>query len=156
MARTDTTDRPRTSRVGSIGRNARKAAVLVIGVTVVLAGVALLALPGPGMLVVIVGLIILATEFAWAQRWLDYAVERAAGATTKVQESRSGRIMLALSGLTLITAGVVVIVFFSTWFVAGISLILAGIIGLCTLIPKVQDWIAEKSITGIDDTDDVP
>lgn len=127
----------------------------MIGVTVVLAGIALLALPGPGMLVVIVGLIVLATEFVWAQRWLDYAVERAAGATTKVQESQSGRVMLALSGLTLIAIGVVVIVFFSSWFVAGISFILAGVIGLCTLIPKVQYWIAEKSVTGLDDTDDV-
>lgn len=144
------------SAVGSIGRSARKVAVLIVGVAVVLAGVALLALPGPGMVVIIVGLVILATEFSWAQRWLDYAVERAAGATTKVQESKSGRIMLALSGLTLITVGVVVVVFFSAWIVAGISLIFAGVIGLCTLIPQVQDWIAEKALTGIDDTDNVP
>jgi len=140
---------------GSIGRNARKIAVLVIGVAVLLAGIALLALPGPGMIVIIVGLVILATEFEWAERWLDYAVEKSAGATTKLQESKSGKLLLAASGITLITIGVVIIVFFSEWLVAGISLILAGIIGLCTLIPKVQDWIAEKAVTGIDDTDDV-
>lgn len=140
---------------GSVGRNARKIAVLVVGVTVLLAGIALLALPGPGMIVIIVGLVILATEFEWAQRWLDYAVEKSAGATTKLQESRSGKLLLAASGVTLIAAGVVIIVFFSQWLVAGISLILAGVIGLCTLIPKVQDWIAEKAVTGIDDTDDV-
>lgn len=139
----------------SIGRNARKAAVLVVGVAVLLAGVALLALPGPGMLVIIVGLVILSTEFAWAERWLDYAVEKTAGATTKVQESKSGRALLALSGLMLMTLGVIIIVFFSQWIVAGVSLILAGVIGLCTLIPQVQDWIAEKAITGIDDTDDI-
>ena len=108
-----------------------------------------------GMLVIIVGLVILASEFDWAQRLLDRVVERAAGATLKVQESQSGRIMLALSGLTLITLGVVVIIFFTSWIAAGISLILAGVIGLCTLIPKVQDWIAEKALTGINDTDDV-
>ena len=143
------------STVHSIGRSARKVIVLILGVAVLLAGFALLALPGPGMIVIIVGLVILSTEFAWAQRWLDYAVEKAAGATTKAQQSKSGRIMLALSGLTLITVGVLVIVFFSNWLVAGISLIFAGVIGLCTLLPKVQDWIAEKAITGIDDTDDV-
>ncbi|MGB3736985.1 MAG: PGPGW domain-containing protein [Ilumatobacter sp.] len=143
------------SAVNSVGRSARKVAVLIVGVAVVLAGVALLALPGPGVLVIIVGLVVLATEFEWAQRLLDYVVERAAGATTKVQESKSGRIMLALSGLILIGAGVVVIVFFSSWLVAGISLILAGVIGLCTLLPKVQDWIAQRALTGIDDTDDV-
>ena len=144
------------SAVHSIGRNARKVVVLIIGVAVLLAGFALLALPGPGMIVIIVGLVILATEFSWAERWLDYAVEKTAGATTKVQGSKSGRTMLAMSGLTLITVGVVVIVLFSEWIVAGISLIFAGVIGLCTLIPKVQDWIAEKALTGIDDTDDVP
>ena len=140
---------------GSVGRTARKAAVLVVGVIVVLAGIALLPLPGPGMLVIIVGLVILATEFDWAQRWLDIAVERAAGATTKVQESKSGRVMLALSGSTLITLGIVVIVFFSEYIAVGVSLILAGVIGLCTLIPKVQDWIGEKALTGIDGVDDV-
>lgn len=141
--------------VDSIGRSARKIVVLIVGVAVLLAGIALLPLPGPGMLVIIVGLIILATEFSWAQRWLDYAVEKAAGATSKVQGSKRGRLMLALSGLTLIAAGVVVIVLFSNWLAAGISLILAGVIGLCTLIPGVQNWIAEKAVTGIDDTDDV-
>ncbi len=143
------------STVHALGRSARKVVVLIVGVAVVIAGIVLLAAPGPGVLVIIAGLVILATEFAWAQRWLDYVVERAAGATTKVQGSTSGRIMLALSGLGLMVAGVVVIVFFSKWLVVGISLIVAGVIGLCTLVPKVQDWIAEKSITGIDDTDDV-
>lgn len=144
------------SAVRSVGRKARKVGVLIVGVAVVLAGIALLALPGPGMLVIIVGLVILATEFEWAERWLDYATERVAGATTQLQGSRRGRLMLALSGLTLITVGVVVIVFFSKWIVAGISLVVAGLIGLCTLLPKVQDWIAEKAVTGLDDTDDVP
>ena len=30
----------------------------------------LLVLPGPGMLLITAGLILLATEYAWAQRWL--------------------------------------------------------------------------------------
>jgi uncharacterized protein (TIGR02611 family) len=143
------------SPIRAAGRHARKVVVLIVGVTVLLAGVALLALPGPGMIVIIVGLLILSTEFAWAERWLDFAVEKAAGATSKAQESKNGRIMLGFSGLALITVGVLVILFFSNWIAAGISLIFAGVIGLCTLLPKVQDWIAEKAITGINDTDDV-
>lgn len=141
---------------GSVGRNAKKVLILIVGVTVVLAGIALLALPGPGMLVIIVGLLILSTEFEWAQRWLDYAVEKTAGATTKVQESRSGRVLLGLSGLGMIAVGVAIIVFFSQWIVAGISFVLAGVIGLCTLLPQVQDWIADKALTGIDGVDNVP
>ena len=66
--------------------------------TVLLAGVAMLALPGPGMVVIIVGLVILATEFAWAQRLLDIAVEKVAAANSRAQESRHGKRMLAASG----------------------------------------------------------
>ena len=42
----------------------------VVGATVVLIGIALLVLPGPAFVVIPVGLAILATEYAWARRWL--------------------------------------------------------------------------------------
>jgi uncharacterized protein (TIGR02611 family) len=51
-------------------RIARRVIVSVVGVTVVLIGVALLVLPGPAFIVIPVGLAILATEYAWARRWL--------------------------------------------------------------------------------------
>ena len=54
-----------------IGRNAKRIAVFIAGVAVVVAGVAMLVLPGPGLVVIILGLAILATEFAWAERALD-------------------------------------------------------------------------------------
>lgn len=46
----------------------RKLIVGVIGSTVVLVGVALIVLPGPAFLVIPAGLVILASEFAWARR----------------------------------------------------------------------------------------
>ncbi len=46
-----------------------------MGGTVLLIGIALIVLPGPAVLVIPAGLAILATEFAWAQRWLDKAKE---------------------------------------------------------------------------------
>ena len=45
----------------------------VIGATVLLIGIALLVLPGPAFIGVPVGLAILATEYAWARRWLKRA-----------------------------------------------------------------------------------
>ena len=45
----------------------RKVVVGVIGMTVVLLGICLLVLPGPASLVIPRGLIILASEFAWAR-----------------------------------------------------------------------------------------
>lgn len=44
----------------------------VVGTVVVLVGLALVPLPGPGWLIVFLGLGVLATEFAWAERLLDF------------------------------------------------------------------------------------
>jgi len=44
--------------------------ILVIGLTIFIIGLALLFLPGPGILIIIVGLIILAVEFIWARKML--------------------------------------------------------------------------------------
>ncbi|MDR1727422.1 MAG: PGPGW domain-containing protein [Acidobacteriota bacterium] len=49
---------------------ARRVIVLVVGVTVVLTGVVMLVTPGPGWGAIFAGLAILATEYAWARRWL--------------------------------------------------------------------------------------
>jgi tellurite resistance protein TerC len=51
-------------------RYARRIVILIIGTTVLLIGVAMVFLPGPAVAVIPVGLAILATEFAWARRWL--------------------------------------------------------------------------------------
>jgi uncharacterized protein (TIGR02611 family) len=51
----------------------RRVIVSVVGATVLLIGIALLVLPGPAFVVIPVGLAILATEYAWARRWLKKA-----------------------------------------------------------------------------------
>ncbi len=45
----------------------KKAIVAIVGVTVLLIGVALIVLPGPALVVIPIGLAILASEFAWAR-----------------------------------------------------------------------------------------
>ena len=61
------------ARIALLPRPVRVVAVSVVGGTVVLTGVAMLVLPGPGVLAILAGLALLATEFAWARRWLDRA-----------------------------------------------------------------------------------
>lgn len=51
-------------------RTARRIAIGVIGMTVLGIGVFMLVLPGPAIIVIPLGLVILATEFVWARRWL--------------------------------------------------------------------------------------
>src|SRR5262245_12155622 len=65
-------------------RIARRVAVGVIGTTVVLVGIAMLVLPGPGLVVIPAGLGILGLEFAFARRWLVRLRERAADVAAKV------------------------------------------------------------------------
>lgn len=67
-----------------IARNGKRLAVTIVGIVVLLAGIALLVLPGPGWLVIFVGLSILATEYVWAQRVLKTAKEKANNAKDKV------------------------------------------------------------------------
>jgi len=63
---------------------AYRVAILVVGLTIIAVGVALLVLPGPGWAVIILGLVVLAPDFVWAERTLapvrrfaDAAAERA-------------------------------------------------------------------------------
>ena len=59
----------------------KKFFIALMGGTVVLIGVAMLVLPGPGLLVIAGGLAILATEFIWARR----ALRNAKGAVAKAR-----------------------------------------------------------------------
>lgn len=57
---------------------AQRIAVSVLAVTLGVIGLALLVLPGPGIAVLLVALGLLASEYAWARRWLT-RLRRAAG-----------------------------------------------------------------------------
>ncbi len=52
----------------------------MLGGTIVAVGIALLVLPGPGVLVIGVGIALLATEFLWARRLLRRLGDRARAA----------------------------------------------------------------------------
>jgi len=59
-------------------RWARRIAISIGGGTVLAIGVAMLVLPGPGLVVIPLGLAILGLEYAWARRWLRKVKERTA------------------------------------------------------------------------------
>jgi uncharacterized protein (TIGR02611 family) len=50
--------------------------VTVVGSTVLVAGLVMMVTPGPGLLGIVGGLAILATEWDWADRWLTAARRR--------------------------------------------------------------------------------
>ena len=71
-------------------RQARRLIVLVVGVTVLAIGAAMIVLPGPAVVVIPVGLAILATEFVWARRLLDNMKERGRQFVAKRRQDRKG------------------------------------------------------------------
>ncbi|MDP4038763.1 MAG: PGPGW domain-containing protein [bacterium] len=54
-------------------RHTKRVFITIIGMTVILIAFALFVLPGPGILVLIIGLMILATEYEWAKKALKKA-----------------------------------------------------------------------------------
>ena len=61
-----------------MARQSFRLSVAALGFTVLLVGVVMLVTPGPGLLVIIAGLAVLAHQFAWAARALEKARQRAA------------------------------------------------------------------------------
>jgi Flp pilus assembly protein TadB len=69
-----------------IGRSSKRIAVTVVGAALVLAGVAMLVLPGPGIIVVALGFAVLGTEYAWAAAALERTKRAAAQAGTVARD----------------------------------------------------------------------
>ena len=79
-----------------------------MGTLVIALGVVLLPLPGPGWLVIFAGLAILASEFAWAERLLDYARDKVLAWTHWVGRQPWGiRLLIGLATLLVVAAAVV-------------------------------------------------
>lgn len=57
-------------------KKAKRIVIAIIGFTVLAIGIAMIALPGPAIIVILIGLSILASEFIWAQRLLQKVRER--------------------------------------------------------------------------------
>jgi uncharacterized protein (TIGR02611 family) len=60
----------------AMARAVRRGGVFLVGMTLLVAGAAMLVLPGPGIAVILLGLVVLSAEFRWAQRVLAWLRER--------------------------------------------------------------------------------
>jgi len=99
-----------------------RSVVGLVGLAVTVGGLFLVPLPGPGWLIVFVGLAILASEFAWAQRLLDFGRDRLRGWTHWLGRQRVWiRVLVALA---------------TGAFVAGVMYGLAVVTG-------VPDWVPD-------------
>ena len=85
----------------------------VVGFLVVAAGLVMLVTPGPGIGAIILGLGMLALEFAWAERWLERLINRAEQAVDQVTKGSPVRraILFVVGGI----AGFAILVMTIFW-----------------------------------------
>jgi hypothetical protein len=111
--------------------------VAILGGALTLIGVALLVLPGPGFLLVAAGLTILATQFDWARKPLDYAKGKAEEGVREVGRSRWRTVLALLGALAIGAVGVLDLCGVQVPFVntlTAILLVLSGLFLLGTLV----------------------
>jgi uncharacterized protein (TIGR02611 family) len=92
-----------------------KIVVTLVGSLVLLAGVVMIFTPGQGILMIILGLAILATEYAWAARWLKKAKEKAEEAKRRAEQMDPKvrrRRLLIMGAVTVVVAAALV------WYLA--------------------------------------
>jgi uncharacterized protein (TIGR02611 family) len=72
-----------------VGRSGKRIAVTVIGFALVAIGLVMLVVPGPGLLVILAGFAVLATEYTWARSALEETKRRASGAARRLRRNRT-------------------------------------------------------------------
>jgi uncharacterized protein (TIGR02611 family) len=106
----------------------------LVGLLIVAGGIVLLPLPGPGWVIIFLGLAIWASEFEWAQRLLRFARDRVRAWGEWLQPQA----WWVKAGVALATALVVVLVFWGMFAVSGVPGFLPD---------GVEDWLA--SVPGL-------
>ena len=76
--------------------------VFVVGLAVVVAGVLMLALPGPGWLVIFAGMAIWSTEFVWAQLVLRWTRRKVTEAAQRALDPKVRRRNLILTSVAVV------------------------------------------------------
>ena len=85
-----------------------RALYVMVGFTVLLAGLAMLVLPGPAFLVIPIGLAILALEFTWAETMLERAIEQGEKAKQRATDTTTTQRVLTGIAIGLGAAAVAV------------------------------------------------
>lgn len=98
-------------RRNAVLNTAWRIGVFTVGATVLAGGLVMMVTPGPGIVAIVLGLAILATEFAWAQRALSRAKQAAERAKEKALDPRRRRRNTILAVLGGLLAGAVIIAY---------------------------------------------
>ncbi|MGQ0632321.1 MAG: PGPGW domain-containing protein [Sporichthyaceae bacterium] len=128
----------------------RKIGITLLGGLITLAGIAMIPLPGPGWLVVVLGLWVLSKEYEWADRLLDKIRDKVIDAAHAAAGNRWSTTLSVISALAMIVGGLYWAsnedLPFSSWtsggFLAG-----GGVLALATIAWSVQDLKKKRART---------
>lgn len=133
----------------------------ILGWLLVVVGLVLLVLPGPGTLLILAGVALLAPHYAWAHRAMNHLHDAALEAAHKSVQTKRGIAWAALSACSIILAGLVWlfeprIPVFTVWIwhigpglpggrAAGIGLMASGLAALTVLCYSIVRWYPTAS-----------
>lgn len=127
----------------------RRLAISVVGLIVLLVGVVMLVAPGPGFLVIALGLLILSVEYEWARRHLDRAKSHARTLADRAAANRLSTALSTLLALGIIgLGGVLALTEFlpASGIATGASVAFGGVVALSTIVYSVLQ--RRKRLTG--------
>lgn len=99
--------------------------VFALGVTLVVAGVVMFVIPGPGWATVILGLVVLASEFSWANRALKPVKGAAKRASDAAMDPRKRKRNLTLAAIGGVLIGIALV-----WYLSHYGLTLGPVLAL--------------------------
>ena len=129
----------------------KRSAVTVLGAALLLLGAAMMVLPGPGILVIVAGLAVLATEYVWAKTLL----KRARAQAEKVQEATVASPVrtagTVLFGVGMLAVGLAMVL------LPGLALplwspVTGGILAVTAVVLLVTTYLTYRAAKGQDTT----
>jgi uncharacterized protein (TIGR02611 family) len=128
----------------------KKSAVTILGAALLAVGLAMMVLPGPGILVIVAGLAVLATEYVWARSLLDKARTQAEKAQEAAVASRSRTAATVVFALAMIGLGVAMLtVDLDVPFWSGVT---GSVLIVTALILLTTTWLTVRADRGEDTT----
>lgn len=135
-------------RIDAIPLWLRRTGIEVLGWTLILVGIAMLVLPGPGLLAIVSGLVVLSVHNAWAKHLVGRVKIRAIRIAMKEVQTWPRIVAGAVGGLGVVAAGIVWTAqpaiprwwtFGEQWWIpggwgVGVALIASGLIALLLLL----------------------
>ena len=120
----------------------RRIAITIAGTVIVAVGVVLLVAPGPGLVVIALGLAVFAVEYRWARRHLAAVQARARSAALTAAASRVATTCTVLFGVGALALGAVLVLTDLLPFsgvATGVSVAIGGLTVLATMAYSIRE-----------------